>query len=309
MNLQELPRLKDSISYLYIEHAIVERDANSLIAIRQDGKIPIPIAAVTCLLLGPGTKITHAAIRVICDSGCMAVWCGEGIGRFYAAGVGETRSAKNLLWQAKNCMDEELHMQVVRRMYDIRFPHVDTAGMTLQQIRGMEGIRVRKAYDLAARRTGIKWNKRHYKRDEWEKADPINRALSTANALLYGVVHAAVVSLGYSPGLGFVHTGKQLSFVYDIADLYKAETTIPAAFEAVKKVGASNQLDREVRINCRKYFSAIGLLERIAEDIATVLQTDQAEEHVNDDKAGDIWDEDGALLCGGINYSEMRDDE
>lgn len=113
-NLQELPKLSDSISYLYIEHAIIEQDNTAIVAIQKDGRIPIPIASMTCLLLGPGTSVTHAAIRAICENGCMAIWCGEGATRFYAAGTGETRSAQNLLHQAKVCMDEEMHMAAVR---------------------------------------------------------------------------------------------------------------------------------------------------------------------------------------------------
>ena len=81
-NLQELPKLEDSISYIYIEHAIIERHDSAIIAIQDVGKTPIPIAAMTCLLLGPGTKITHAAIRALCDNGCMAIWCGENGTRF-----------------------------------------------------------------------------------------------------------------------------------------------------------------------------------------------------------------------------------
>ena len=154
-NLQELPKLKDSISYLYIEHAIIEQNDTAIVAIKKEGKIPIPIAAMTCLLLGPGTRVTHAAIRALCDNGCMAIWCGENATRFYAAGIGETRNAKNLLKQAGACMDQDKHLEVAKRMYQIRFSKMKTDGMILQQLRGMEGIRVRKAYELAAKTTGI----------------------------------------------------------------------------------------------------------------------------------------------------------
>ena len=170
-NLQELPKLKDSISYLYIEHAIIEQNDTAIVAIKKEGKIPIPIAAMTCLLLGPGTRVTHAAIRALCDNGCMAIWCGENATRFYAAGIGETRSAKNLLKQAGACMDQDKHLEVAKRMYQIRFSKMKTDGMTLQQLRGMEGIRVRKAYELAAKTTGIVWKKRSYKSTDWDAAD------------------------------------------------------------------------------------------------------------------------------------------
>lgn len=143
-NLQELPKLADSMTYLHLEHAIIEQNDTAIVAIQKDGSVPVPIAAMTCLLLGPGTSITHAAIRAVCDNGCMAIWCGENGGRFYASGTGETRSAKNLLKQARACMDDTLHMAAVRRMYEIRFPKVKTEHLSLQQIRGMEGIRVRK---------------------------------------------------------------------------------------------------------------------------------------------------------------------
>ena len=297
-NLQELSKLSDSISYLYLEHVIIEQDASSIVAIRKDGRIPIPIASVTCLTLGPGTNITHAAIRSICENGCMVVWCGENATRFYASGTGETRSSKNLLIQAKCCMDEKRHMDVVRNMYTIRFPNIQTAGMTLQQIRGMEGIRVRKQYELISKSTGVKWSKRSYKAQDWDAADEINRALSEANALLYGLCHGAIVSLGYSPGLGFIHTGKQLSFVYDVADLYKTETTIPAAFEAVRDGG---DIRKSVRILCRKYFANVRILSRIAEDLEKIFKEAVTDEQENGVQPGELWDPDSPIP-GGKNY-------
>lgn len=299
-NLQELPKLKDSISYLYIEHAIIEQNDAAIIAINKDGRIPIPVAATTCLLLGPGTNITHAAIRTACENGCMIIWCGEAIGRFYAAGIGETRSAKNLLLQAKLCMDATAHLAVARRMYEFRFPNMDTKDYTLQQLRGMEGIRVKKAYQMASKLTGVKWKKRSYKAEDWDDADPINQALSEANALLYGICHAAIVSLGYSAGLGFVHTGKQLSFVYDIADMYKAETTIPAAFEAIQN--KDEEFKRSIRLACRKYFARVHLLDRIAQDIAWIFQVEENQENDNAIPVGDLWSENHETLSGGKNY-------
>ena len=302
-NFQELPKLEDSISYIYIEHAIIERSDSAIIAIQEAGKTPIPIAAMTCLLLGPGTKITHAAIRALCDNGCMAIWCGENGTRFYAAGIGETRSARNLLRQAHMCMDADSHLKVAVRMYQIRFPHTKTDGMTLQQLRGMEGIRVRKAYDLASRTTGVKWRKRTYKSENWQAADAINRALSEANAMLYGLCHAAIVSLGYSPGLGFIHTGKQLSFVYDIADLYKVETTIPAAFAAVNTAPKpTDELSKAVRLQCRARFANAKLLSRIPKDIAWLLNDSEIESRDNAQNVGQLWDNRGNSIGGGVNY-------
>ena len=183
-------------------------------------------------------------------------------------------------------------------MYIRRFGSISNPSYTLQQLRGMEGIRVREAYRLASRTTGIPWSARNYKKDNWDAQDPINRALSQANALLYSVCQAAIISLGFSTGLGFIHTGKQLSFVYDIADLYKAEVTIPAAFTAVKFAG--NDLAASVRTNCRKYFQQKRLLKRIPEDIEWIFDLPGSEQRVSL-PTGNLWDPEGEIP-GGINY-------
>lgn len=301
-DLHQLPKLKDSLSFLYIEHAIVEQDDLSIRIIRADGQVPVPIAATTVLMLGPGVSITHAAIKAICDNGCSVVWCGQAASRFYAVGLGETRSAENLLKQAKACMDEKLHMEVVRRMYLRRFPDMDCAGMTLQQIRGLEGIRVREAYKQFAKRYGVPWQRRDYKTTQWDDADPINRALSVANNVLYGVCQGAIVSLGYSSGLGFIHTGKMLSFVYDIADLYKAECTIPAAFSVVG--GSYVDLDSEVRSACRRLMKYQRILKRIPEDIAWILDAGVLIEQAEALPIGDLWDGEDSSIAGGMNHAE-----
>ncbi len=298
-DLHELPKLRDSVSYLYVEHAVIERDDSSIIVLREDGKLPVPVASTTCLLLGPGTRITHAAIRAAAENGCLIVWCGEGASRFYACGMGETRSAENLLLQARLCADPAAHLAVVRRMYELRFPSVKTDGLTLRQIRGLEGVRVKQTYKMEAKRTGVTWSARDYKQTSWDASDDINRALSAANAILYGVCHAAIVSLGFSPGLGFVHTGKQLSFTYDIADLYKTETTIPAAFEAVRD--QKDELLPLVRSYTRKRLQRAGILKRIADDLEWIFNVPLPEEHDNAGEVGDIWDEDGEIP-GGLNY-------
>ena len=303
-NLQELPKLGDSISYLYIEHAIIEQNDAAIVAIQKKGRTPIPIAAMTCLLLGPGTSVTHAAVRAICENGCMAIWCGEHAERFYAAGTGETRSAKNLLIQAKACMDPERHLEIAKRMYQIRFPKLKTDGLTLQQLRGMEGIRVRKAYELSAKTTGIRWKKRSYKTEEWDQADPVNQALSEANALLYGICHAAIVSLGYSPGLGFIHTGKLLSFVYDVADLYKVETTIPAAFESIQKMRQGEEAKKRIRLTCRTYFANTRILSRIAQDLMWIFQEESSVGTDNGPPVGALWDNVQDNVTGGRNYGD-----
>jgi len=269
-SLHELPRFDDKLTYLYVEHAIVEQKDTAIAVCRADGTTTaVPAAAMAVLLLGPGTTLTHAAVRTLADSNCQVLWIGEHGVRFYAHGLGGARSSRNLLRQAQLVSDELTRLQVVVRMYCMRFDDTPGSGITLQQLRGKEGIRVREAYAKAAREHGVEWSGRQYSRGLWTATDPINRSLSAANACLYGLCHAAILSAGYSPALGFIHTGKQLSFVYDIADLYKADMVIPIAFREAA-VG-SDSLETRVRRACRDLFRAEKLMERILPDIANVL--------------------------------------
>lgn len=268
-DLHELPKLRDSLSYLYLEHGHIEQDALSVQFIDKAGRIPIPAASLAALLLGPGTTITHAAVKALADNGCSIVWCGEDGVRCYAQGCGETRKAYHLLKQAALVCDPTRREQVVRRMYELRFNHRLPEGLSLPQVRGLEGVRVRSAYARASQEFGVPWRGRRYDRSNWGQSDPINRALSAANACLNGICHAAIVSAGYSPALGFIHTGKQLSFVYDIADLYKVELTIPAAFRVTAE-GTAN-LESRARQECRRVFKEARLLDRIVPDIDWLL--------------------------------------
>lgn len=215
--------------------------------------------------------------------------------RFYAAGTGGTRSAQRTLKQAELVSSIDRRQTVVRRMYAFRFSELIPAETTIEQIRGMEGSRVRQAYTNWSEKTGVTWNGRSYDRGDWRSADPINRALSAANSCLYGLCHAAILSAGYCPALGFVHTGKQLSFVYDIADLYKTEISLPVAFEVAGS--APPDLERHVRICMRDRFRTSRLLERVIPDIRALLDDDISSEEMStydDDPArpGKLWNPD-----------------
>jgi CRISP-associated protein Cas1 len=302
-DLHQLPKLRDSLSYLYVEHAIIEQEDSAIVIIRKGERVPVPIASMTVLLLGPGTSITHAAVKATCENGCMIEWCGEGLMRFYAAGSGETRSAENLLKQARLCMDPEKHLLVVRRLYQLRFPRLKIDNMDLRQIRGLEGVRVREAYKQLSKQYGVQWSGRNYKTNNWNESDPMNRALSAANTCLYGLCHAAIVSLGYSPGLGFIHAGKMLSFLYDIADLYKLQTTVPAAFSAAAVIEACN-IEKEARMRCRNLIKEQKILKRIADDIMFIFDITESEADINAVNASDLWDDEESAVSGGKNYAE-----
>ena len=268
-DLHELPKLRDSLSYLYLEHVRVQQKYKAVEALDEKGRTMIPAAALSVLLLGPGTAITHAAIKALADNGCLVVWCGEQGMRCYAQGGGETRKAYHLLKQAELVTDPQKRLQVVLRMYRHRFGGKLEPGLNLFQIRGKEGARVRRAYAEASRAYGVDWQGRRYDRNNWGSGDPVNRALSAANALLNGVCHTAIVSGGYSPALGFIHTGKQLSFVYDVADLYKVEITIPLAFRLAAE--SKERIGPRVREACREAFREHQLLKRILTDIDQLL--------------------------------------
>lgn len=272
-NLHALPQLADSLSYLYLEHGRLERDTHAVVFIDAEGGCTaIPVAALAVLMLGPGTTVTHAAVKTLAENGCLLVWTGEEGIRLYAQGSGETRKAYRLLHQARLATDPAQRQAVIRRMYAARFGQPFDPRWTLEQVRGMEGQRVRQAYAKASQEYGVPWHGRRYDRSNWARSDPANRALSAANALLSGICHTAIVSGGYSPALGFIHTGNQLSFVYDIADLYKAEITIPVAFRTVAESAELTQLESRVRQACREAFRTCRLLERILPDIDRLLE-------------------------------------
>ncbi|MCC6240769.1 MAG: type I-E CRISPR-associated endonuclease Cas1 [Phycisphaerales bacterium] len=290
INLQELPRFDDKLTYLYIEHAAVDREDKALCFHHPDGTVSVPAAALAVLLLGPGTSITHEAVKTAADSNCLLIWTGEHAIRFYAHGQGGTRHSRNLLRQAALLSNPLTRLQVVVRMYLKRFNDAEPNALnslTLQQLRGREGIRVRQAYADASAAHGIQWSGRNYQRRDWNASDPVNRALSAANACLYGLCHAAVLSGGYSPALGFIHTGKQLSFIYDIADLYKVDFTIPLAFNIIAE--GQQDIERRVRMACRDRFRAGKLNRRILPDIASILAMEPAT------ASQDQFDEDPAL--------------
>jgi CRISPR-associated protein Cas1 len=293
-NLHELPPFGDKLSYLYLEHAVIDKKDKAIAAHTADGATLVPVASLGLLLLGPGTRVTHAAMRSLADNNCLAAWCGEQGVRLYGVGLGGSRHSRNLIRQARLVSSELTRLQVVIRMYRLRFDGEDIDdALTLQQLRGREGIRVRQAYADASKRTGVAWTGRSYKREQWKHADPVNRALSAANACLYGIVHAAILSAGYSAALGFIHTGKQLSFVYDIADLYKAELSIPVAFEAASE--GPEDIERRVRYRLRDTFRETRLIERILPDIASVLDvaadpaTPEADEYADDAARPSDW--------------------
>jgi CRISPR-associated protein Cas1 len=308
-DLHLLPKFRDCLTYLYVEHCKVEQEDKAVALWDAQGKVPVPAAGLGVLMLGPGTSITHAAITALADNGCLVLWCGEEGVRLYAQGLGMTRSAANFLHQARLWANPETRLQVVFRLYRMRFEEPLDDSLTLSQIRGREGVRVREAYAQASRETGVPWQGRSYRRDAWQAADPINRALSAANSCLYGICHAGILALGLSPALGFIHTGKMLSFVYDMADLYKTRFSIPIAFRETAQ--SILDLESRVRRRCRDSFRESFLLKTIVKDLQTILNLDSRGQvmelerfHRDEALPGELWDPDTeGGLPGGQNFA------
>lgn len=255
---------------IFLQYGQIDVLDGAFVMIDQTGiRTHIPVGSVTCIMLEPGTRVSHAAIKLAAQVGTLLIWVGEAGVRLYASGQpGGARSDK-LLYQAQLALDEELRLKVVRKMFELRFGEPAPAKRSIDQLRGIEGARVRKTYELMAQQYDVNWKGRKYDVNDWEKGDVINQCLSAATSCLYGVTEAAVLAAGYAPAIGFIHSGKPLSFVYDIADIVKFETVVPVAFQIAKKSPRSP--DREVRIACRDVFRSSNLLSRLIPLIEEVL--------------------------------------
>lgn len=302
--LKELPRIGDRVSFIYIEHAKINRVDSAITVLDSRGTVRIPAAMVGVLLLGPGTDITHRAIELIGDTGTSIIWVGERGVRHYAHGRALANSTRLLERQAKLVTNTRSRLSVARKMYQMRFPNEDVTGLTMQQLRGREGARIRRAYRLQSKLHQVEWTKREYDPNYFEGGTAVNQALSAANVALYGIVHSVIVALGLSPGLGFIHTGHDKSFVYDIADLYKADLTIPLAFEIAANYKPDDDIGRLARQGVRDAIVERQLMSTIVKDLQILLEVENDEEIVADPIH--LWDDKVRLVRHGVNYEEVR---
>lgn len=268
--------LKDRASLVFVERAQLDVQDGAFVAVNADGtRTQIPIGGLAGIMLEPGARISHAAVSLAARAGTLITWVGEGGVRLYSAGQPGGARADRLLWQAKIALDDAARLRVVRRMYAMRFGEDAPLRRSIDQLRGIEGVRVRESYALLAKQHGVEWKRRAYDVADWEAGDIPNRCLSAATACLHGLTEAAVLAAGYAPAIGFLHSGKPLSFVYDIADLWKLSTVVPEAFR-IAGLAAKGKLDispdRAVRLACRDAFRRTGLLQKIIPGIEEVLE-------------------------------------
>ncbi len=267
--LKPIP-MKDRVSIIFVEKGNLDVLDGAFVVVDKNGvRTHIPVGGVACLMLEPGSRVSHAAVTLASRVGCLLVWVGDGGVRLYASGQPGGARADRLLYQAKLALDDTARLKVVRKMYAIRFKEEPPARRSVEQLRGIEGVRVRKMYELLARQYGITWANRNYDYTKWESGDVPNRCLSSATACLYGICEAAILAAGYAPAVGFIHTGKPQSFVYDIADVFKFETVVPVAFRIAAK--KPKEPEREVRIACRDAFRQSRILGRIIPTIEEIL--------------------------------------
>src|SRR5208337_4875510 len=267
--LKPIP-MKDRVSVIFIEKGNLDVLDGAFVVVDKTGvRTHIPIGGVACLMLEPGTRVAHAAVTLASRVGTLLVWIGEAGVRLYASGQPGGARADRLLYQAKLALDDEARLKVVRKMYALRFREAPPEKRSIEQLRGIEGVRVRKMYELLAKQFGVQWKTRNYDYDEWESGDMPNRCLSSATACIYGICEAAILAAGYAPAVGFIHTGKPQSFVYDIGDLFKFETVIPMAFSVIAS-GVQDPV-RAVRLKCRDSFRESHLLKKIIPTIELIL--------------------------------------
>jgi CRISPR-associated protein Cas1 len=269
--LGSLPPCRTRWVPLYLEHGRLEVDDSSVKWIGADGTVlRIPVASLSVILLGPGTTITHAAVKACAETNTPICWIGVDGFHFYATGVVTTHDNANARQQAQAFASRTKRLEVARRMFARRFPGEDVFRRSLDDLRGMEGKRVRDLYAQLALQYGVTWKGRRYDPENWYLADDINRAISVANAALYALCTAVICSLGYLPSLGFIHSDHPLAFVFDIADLYKAETSFPAAF---RTLGANSRAsEKDVLTVLNGLLQEARVLSRMPDDIKELLQ-------------------------------------
>ncbi len=303
---QELPitrhalaQMGDRVSFLYVERATINRDGNALTITDQRGVAHVPATQLAVLLLGPGTRITYAAMALLGDAGTSTVWVGERGVRYYASGRPPAKSSRMAELQAAVVSHQRKRLDCAKRMYSLRFPGEDLTGLSMAKLRGREGARMKKVYAAEAARTGVYWDRRSYDPNDFDSSTPINQALTAASAALYGIAHAVIAGMGFIPALGVIHTGTDRSFVYDIADLYKAEIAIPAAFDAV--ASAEGLPSVTVRRMVRDAVVQKRLMQRMVRDLKYVM--DVPEEEPFSDAELLLWSE-LEVIASGVNWAE-----
>lgn len=266
-----LPQVKDKYPFIYLERGRLEIDDSSVKWIDADCNIVrLPIATINTILLGPGTSITHESIKVLAAANCSVCWVGEDSLLFYAAGNTPTSDSRNFRKQMMLAADKKKSEEVARRMFSYRLPQKDLINKNLKSMMGMEGYRVKEIYNEMAKKYNVGWKGREYIPGKMVLSDTTNQILTSTNAALYGILNSVVHSLGYSPHIGFIHSGSPLPFIYDISDLYKEKLCIDLAFQLTLEMGGQYN-KHKVSSAFRERVIGMDLLTKVPLDIEYVL--------------------------------------
>lgn len=273
---ESLPQVKDKYPFVYLERGRLEIDDSSVKWIDSEGNIVrLPVATINTLLLGPGTSVTHEAVKTATAANCSICWVGEDTLLFYAAGFLPTADTRNLRRQMVLATDTDTALEVARKMYAHRFPDAELKGKSLKEMMGMEGHRVKLSYQQKAEKYGVGWKGRQFTPGKMELSDVTNQVLTSSNAALYGILCSVVHSMGYSPHIGFIHSGSPLPFVYDLADLYKDKLCVDLAFSLTREM-AGRYNKHLVSKSFRERVIELDLLAKAATDINKLMGTKRA---------------------------------
>ncbi len=266
-----LPQVKDKFPFIYLERGRLEIDDSSLKWLDAEGNVVrLPVATINTILLGPGTSLTHEAVKTAAAANCAICWVGEDSLLFYAAGFVPTANTRNFKKQIQLASGRNTSLQVARNMFQRRFPCDDLSGKSLKEMMGIEGSRVRQLYETKANEYGVGWKGRKFTPGKFQMGDMTNRILTSTNAALYGILCSSIHAMGYSPHIGFIHSGSPMPFVYDIADLYKEDLTIDLAFSLTRKM--AGQYDKHIVSSAfRERVIEMDLLKRVGKDISELM--------------------------------------
>ena len=266
-----LPQVKDKYPFIYLERGRLEVDDSSVRWVDADANVvPLPVGMLNTLLLGPGSTVTHDAVRTAAASNCNICWVGEDSLIFYAAGLVTTANTRNFQRQVQLAHDPKKSHEIARKMFERRFPQMNLKGKSLQEMMGMEGRRIRDLYQKTAQEYHVGWKGRRFKPGKFELSDLTNKILTATNAALYGIICSAIHSMGYTPHIGFIHSGSPLPLVYDMADLYKDQLCIDLAFFLTREL-AGHYDKYKVAAAFRERIIELNLLQLFSQDLNSLL--------------------------------------
>jgi CRISPR-associated protein Cas1 len=236
------------------------------------GEYGIPVQAVSMILLGPGSSVSHDALRLLARASTALAAVGEDGVRCYTAPPLLPDNSALARRQATAWADPMKRVDFARRMYAWRLgevlPHRD-----ITVLRGIEGARMKETYRLAAQRAGIRWDGRRYDRGAPGAADLPNQALNHAASAVEAAAAIAVTATATIPQLGFIHEDSGQSFVLDIADLFRDSVTVPCAFKAAKEAERGREsVERLTRRETGRALAAQGVIPGMIERIKALLE-------------------------------------